>query len=155
MSKIQIAGEDLQFEAVPYHVPAPLTGELVARLAKTKKPKACVVIQLLDDSSLRALQPHEKAQSSNGPDLRFIVFEGSSIYHFEVDSQKFIWGASRIRGDVVKKLIGVDPIQYGVWQESNEAEDKQIDNDKFAQLDSKNLIAFFTAKRESTEGASL
>ena len=55
-------------------------------------------------------------------------------------------------GDVIKKLIGVDPTQYGVWQQSNDGEDKPIDNDKFAELQDRGLEVFFTAKKESTEG---
>ena len=32
MSRVQIAGEDLQFATVPDPVPEPLTGELIAKL---------------------------------------------------------------------------------------------------------------------------
>ena len=77
-----------------------------------------------------------------------------STYLFEVDDHRFEWGACRIRGDVIKKLIGVDPTQYGIWQQSNDGEDKPIDNDKFAELQDRGLEVFFTAKKESTEGAS-
>ena len=86
-------------------------------------------------------------------DQRFIVFRGSSTYLFAIDDHRFEWGAPRIRGDVLKKLIGVDPTQYGVWQQSNEGEDKAIDNDKFANLQDRGLEVFFTAKKESTEGS--
>ena len=152
MSKVQIAGEDLQFATVPDPVPDPLTGELVAKLAGAEEPKEFIVIQWLDDGVLETLRLDEKAQSDGDSDQRFIVFRGSSTYLFEIDEKRFEWGAPRIRGDVLKKLIGVDPTQFGVWQQSNEGDDKQIDNDKFAQLGDSGLEAFFTAKKESTEG---
>ena len=152
MSKVQIAGEDLQFATVPDPVPDPLTGELIAKLAGAQEPKEFIVIQWLDDGALETLRLDEKVQSDGGSDQRFIVFRGSSTYFFEIDEKRFEWGAPRIRGDVLKKLIGVDPTQFGVWQQSNDEDDKPIDNDKFAQLGDRGLEVFFTAKKESTEG---
>ena len=154
MSRVQIAGEDLQFATVPDPVPEPLTGETIAKLAGAEEPKDLIVIQWLTDGGLETLRLDEKAQSDGGSDQRFIVFRGSSTYLFEIDGQRFEWGAPRIRGDVLKKLIGVDPTQYGVWQQSNDGDDKPIDNDKFAQLQDSGLEVFFTAKKESTEGAA-
>ena len=154
MSRAQIAGEDLQFATVPDPVPEPLTGEAIAKLAGAEEPKDFIVIQWLTDGGLETLRLDEKAQSDGGSDQRFIVFRGSSTYLFEIDDQRFEWGAPRIRGDVLKKLIGVDPTQYGVWQQSNDGDDKPIDNDKFAQLQDSGLEVFFTAKKESTEGTA-
>ena len=154
MSKVQIAGEDLQFTPVHDPVPEPLTGGLIAKLAGADDPKEFIVIQWLTDGKLETLRPDEKARSDGGSDQRFIVFRGSSTYLFEIDDYRFEWGAPRIRGDVLKKLIGVDPTQYGVWQQSNDGEDKPIDNDKFADLQDRGLEVFFTAKKESTEGST-
>ncbi len=153
MNRVQIAGEDLQFATSPDPTPHPLTGELVAKLAGAEEPKEFIVIQWLDDGSLETLRLNEKARSDGGSDRRFIVFRGASTYLFEIDEKRFEWGTSRIRGDVLKKLIGVDPIQFGVWQQSNDGDDEPIDNDKFAQLGGSGLEVFFTAKKESTEGA--
>ena len=154
MKKIQIAGEDLQFVPAPDPVPEPLTGELIAKLAGADAPEEFIVIQWLRDGNLETLRLDEKAQSDGTSDLRFIVFRGSSTYLFEVDDHRFEWGAPRIRGDVIKRLIGVDPTQYGLWQQSNDGEDKPIDNDKFADLNDRGLEVFFTARKESTEGAT-
>ena len=51
-----------------------------------------------------------------------------------------------------KKIAGVNPTEYGVWQQNNEGEDKKISNDEYAELDGLALEIFFTAKAESTEG---
>ena len=153
MRKIQIAGEDLKFTPLPEPVPEPLTGELVAKLAGADEPKNYVVIQWLKDGRLETLRPDEKAESDRSSDQRFIVFRSSSTYLFEIDGQRFEWGAPRIRGDVLKKLIGVDPTQYGIWQQSDTGDDLPIDNDKFANLKDEGLEQFFTAAKESTEGA--
>lgn len=154
MSKIQIAGEDLQFATVPDPIPDSLTGEVIAKLAGAEKPKEFIVIQWLNDGNLETLRLDEKVQDDGGSDQRFIVFRGSSTYFFEIDNQRFEWGAPRIRGDVLKRLIGIDPTQFGVWQQSNDGDDKLIDNDKFAELKDSGLEVFFTAKKESTEGTS-
>ena len=155
MSKVQIAGEDLKFTPLPEPVPKPLTGELVAKLAGADEPKNYLIIQWLNDGRLETLRPDEKAESAGGSDQRFIVFRSSSTYLFEIDGQRFEWGATQIRGEVLKKLIGVDPTQYGVWQQSSKGDDLLIDNDKFADLQDQGLEQFFTAAKESTEGVSL
>ena len=154
MSKVLIADEDLQFTPAYESIPEPITGELIAKLTGASEPKEYIVIQWLPDGHLETLRPDEKARSDGGSEQRFIVFHSSSTYMFEVDEHRFEWGTSKIRGDVIKKLIGVDPTQYGVWQQNNEGDDKLIDNDKFADLKEQGLEIFFTAKKESTEGAT-
>ena len=154
MPKVQIAGEDLKFTPLPDPVPDPLTGELVAKLAGADEPKNYIVIQWLKDNRLETLRPDEKAEYDGDSDLRFIVFRSASTYLFEIDGQRFEWGAPKIRGDVLKTLIGVDPTQYGVWQQSTTSDDVRIDNDGFANLKDDGLEQFFTAKKESTEGAA-
>ena len=154
MSKTLIAGEDLKFTPVPDPVPQPLTGELVAKLAGAEDAKEFVVIQWLGNGKLETLRLDEKARPEDDSDQRFIVFRGASTYLFEVDEHRFEWGAPRIRGDVIKKLAGVDPNQYGVWQQSNQGDDKPIENDKFADLKDDGLEVFFTAKMESTQGSA-
>ena len=152
MSNIQIAGEDLQF--TPGKVPDvhPLTGEAIARLAGAEDPKNYIVIQWLLDGQLETLRPDEKARADGDADQRFIVFRSASTYLFEIDDRRLEWGSPRIRGDVLKKLIGVDPTQFGVWQQNDQGDDKPIENDKFADLRPDGLEVFFTAKQESTEG---
>ena len=152
MSSIQIAGEDLQF--TPAKVPDvhPVTGEIIAKLAGAEDAKDYIVIQWLQDGQLETLRPDEKARPDGDADQRFIVFRSASTYLFEIDERRLEWGSPRIRGDVLKKLIGVDPTQYGVWQENDQGEDKPVENDKFADLKPDGREIFFTAKKESTEG---
>ena len=152
MSSILIAGEDLQFTPAKDPDVYPLTGEAIAKLAGAEDVKDYIVIQWLQDGQLETLRADEKARSDGGSDQRFIVFRGSTLYLFEIDGRRLTWGAPRIRGDVLKKLLGVDPTQYGVWKESGQGEDKPIDNDKFADLRQDGLEVFFTARQESTEG---
>ena len=152
MGAVQIAGEDLKFSQAKDPGDQPLTGDLIARLAGADDPEEYVVIQWLKDGQLETLRPDEKACSDGASDPRFIVFRSSSTYLFEIDERRLEWGTGRIRGDVLKKLIGVDPLQYGVWQENAKGEDQRIDNDKFADLRPERREVFFTAKYESTEG---
>ena len=154
MAKTQIAGPDLQFTPAAEPVPHPLTGELVAKLVGADDPKQFIVIQWLANGQLETLRLDEKARPDGDTDQRFIVFPGTATYFFQVDETRFEWGADQIRGDVIKKLAAVDPAQYGVWQQSSEGDDKPIDNDKFADLKQDGLEIFFTAKKESTQGAA-
>ena len=153
MDTIQIAGEDLQFSEAKVPDPRFLTGEGIARLAGADDPKDYIVVQWLSEGHLETLRLDEKARPDDSKNPRFIVFRGASTYILEIDDHRLEWGAPRIRGDVLKKLIGVDPTQYGVWQQSEKAEDPQIANDEFADLRPDGREVFFTARKESTEGA--
>ena len=153
MDAIQIAGQDLQFSEaeVPPDLPFP-TGEDIAKIAGADDTRNCVVIQWLPNGDLETLRPDEAVRPDDSESPRFILFRGASTYIFEIDDRRLEWGAARIRGDVLKKLIGVDPRNYGVWQQSDEGEDRIIVNHEFADLKPSGLEVFFTAKKESTEG---
>lgn len=153
MDTIQTAGQDLQFSIV--EVPPNLrfpTGEAIAKLSGADDPLDCIVVQWLPNGDLETLRLDEPVRPDDSESPRFIVFNGASTYLFKIDGRRFEWGAARIRGDVLKMLIGVDPIKFGVWQESDKDEDLKIANDKFADLKPDGLEAFFTAQEESTEG---
>ena len=153
MDTIQIAGEDLQFSTAP--VPPDLrfpTGGAIAKLAGADDPRDCIVIQWLSSGDLETLRPDETVRPDDSESPSFILFRSASTYLFEIDGRRLEWGAARIRGDVLKKLIGVDPTQFGVWQQSDKGEDQMIANDEFADLKPDGLEVFFTAKQQSTEG---
>ncbi len=153
MDTVQIAGEDLQFSKA--QVPPDLsfaTGEAIAKLAGADDPRDYVVMQWLPNGDLETLRLDEEVRPDDSESPRFILFRSASTYNFEIDDQRREWGVGRIRGDVLKKLGGVDPTQYGVWQQSDRGEDQMIANDEFADLKPDGLEVFFTAKRESTEG---
>ena len=153
MDTIQIAGQDLQFSIteVPPDLGFP-TGGAIAKLSGADDPLDCIVIQWLRNGDLETLRLDEQVRPDDSESPRFIVFRGTATYFFEIDGRRFEWGAARIRGDVLKMLIGVDPIQFGVWQESDKDEDLKIANDNFAYLKPDGREVFFTAKQESTEG---
>ena len=152
MSKAEIAGEDLKFTPLPEPVPQVLTGGLVAELAGADEPENYVVCQWLADGRLETLGLNERAEHETGSDQRFILFRSSATYLFEIDGQRFDWGAPRILGSVLKQLACVDPTQFGVWQENAQGDDTLIENDQYADLKNEGLERFFTAKKESTEG---
>ena len=152
MSLIQIAGEDLEFLPVDTKIVEPLSGELIAKLAGADDPKQYIIIEWLEDGNLETLRLDETAIFKPDKTHRFIVFFGATTYSFEIDERRLEWGASKIRGDVLKKLAGVNPLEYGVWQENSSSDDNKIENDEFAELDKSGLEIFFTARVESTEG---
>ena len=57
-----------------------------------------------------------------------------------------------ITGRTLKKLAGVDPSTFDVWQEVPMAQDKKIGNREEANLEEKGTERFFTAKKTTTEG---
>ena len=154
MDTIQIVGEDLLSKdkvKVPSDLRSP-TGGAVAKLAGADDPQDYVVIQWLSNGDIETLRPDETVRPDDSESQRFILFRSALTYPFEIDSRRIEWGAARIRGDVLKKLVGVDPTQFRVWQQNYEGEDQMIANDEFADLKPDGLEVFFTAKRESTEG---
>ena len=152
MIKVEVAGEDLKFTPFDKNLVEPLTGGSIAKLVGATDPNKFIVIQWLPDGGLETLRTDEKVQIEGNADLRFIIFQSATTYLFEIDERRMEWGTSRIRGDVLKTLAGVNPNEYGVWQQSSKGDDERIDNDKFAMLQKQGLEIFYTAKMESTEG---
>ena len=66
--------------------------------------------------------------------MRFIVFPGGSLRSFEVDGEGFDWGAPEIRGDAIKKLLQIDPDQYGILRETGEGDYTFIGDRDLAEL---------------------
>ena len=109
-------------------------------------------MQWREDGNLEAIRLDEKVEFDSDKVLRFVVFRGETIYSLEIDDRRFQWGAPKIRGDVIKKLANVNPIEYGVWQQKSKGDDIRIGNDEFAELQEQVVEVFYTAKMESTEG---
>ena len=57
-------------------------------------------------------------------------------------------------GRVLKRLAGVDPAKYSVWQEIRGAEDRLIADNDLVRLDHAGLERFFTGVSDTTEGSN-
>ena len=111
-----------------------------------------LIFQWLHDGALESLRLEESAKEEPEGMARFIVFESSESYRFEIDDRRLEWGTGRIKGRVLKLLVGLDPDEYAVWKENDVGDDDEIGNDDWASLSSSGLERFFTGRQETTEG---
>lgn len=78
---------------------------------------------------------------------KFLIFKSDRSFRFELDGQRFEWGAALITGRTLKKLAGVDLEAYGVWKEVHGGEDLPIDDNESVDLSEEGLERFFTAPK--------
>lgn len=129
-----------------------ITGRQLLDLAGKRPADEFIVLQVLSDGLLEDVRLDETTDLRHPGVERFITFESDRIFRFILDDREFNWGAPRITGMTLKKLAGVDPAVFDVWQEIRGAEDRKIADREEANLDAKGTERFFTAKKTTTEG---
>lgn len=83
---------------------------------------------------------------------KFLIFRSDRSFEFELDGTRYPWGAPTITGLALKRLAGVDPVRYGVWQEIKGSDDKKIEDGASADLTPPGVERFFTGIIKTTEG---
>ena len=150
---ILIANEDLRFSPVTKETGTSnglLTREEIIRLAGSEDCSDGVVIQWLPDGSLKTLGVGENARLVGGLSQWFIVFSGSIVYEFELNGHRFPWGASRISGAALKKLLGLESNRYEVWHEGVPVKGLRMDDAMYANLQLDTVQVFSTSMRTTS-----
>lgn len=73
-------------------------------------------------------------------------------YQILIDNRPHRWPEPAISGAQLKKLAGVDPASYDVWQDVPGPEDIQIGDGDSVDLTRPGAERFFTGKKTTTEG---
>lgn len=73
-------------------------------------------------------------------------------YHILVDHKPHYWPNPVITGADIKRLAGVDPLTFEVWQDVSGPDDKFINDTDRVDLTENGTEKFFTIKKTTTEG---
>lgn len=151
--KLAIGNEKLDFFEISIEDPMP-TGRQILLEIGYKPVEDFLVFQMLKSGELEEIRLDETTDLRK-PDIeRFLVFRSDRSFNFLLDGTRYQWGATFISGASLKKLVGVDPNTYGVWQEFQQpgVEDKLIQNQDLVDLSAPGVERFFTGRKQTTEG---
>lgn len=132
-------------EAVP-------TGRQLLEAAGTHPVIEYLAFQVLKDGLLDEVELDETVDLRAPGAEKFLIFRSDRSFELELDGRRYPWGAPTITGLALKRLAGVDPIRYGVWQEIRGSDDKKIEDVASADLTSAGVERFFTGIIKTTEG---
>jgi hypothetical protein len=110
-----------------------------------------LVFHVLKDG-LDEVELEETVDLRAGGAEKFLIFRSDRSFEFELDGHRYPWGAPTITGLALKRLAGVDPVRYGVWQEIPGSDDKKIEDGASADLTPPGVERFFTGIIKTTEG---
>jgi hypothetical protein len=148
---IQVGDQNLNFTGVIIDDPVP-TGRQIIEAAGNRKAEEYLVFQVLRNGELEELNLEETTDLRAAKVERFLIFNSTESYRFDIDGKRLEWGYKVISGRVLKRLIGVDATKFGVWLEVRGEEDRPIADNDLVRLDEEGLEHFFTGICETTEG---
>lgn len=144
---------EIRIDADAHVVDDPIvTGNQLLALAEKRSPTEFLIYLFLRDGSLEGIRPEETVDLRTRGVERFITFKSSAAYFFMLDDQKKEWGSNMITGRHLKRLAGVDPKKYDVWQETRGGDDQKIGDRDLVNLSQAGLERFYTAINQTTEG---
>jgi len=149
--RVHFGNPQLEYRPGVIQDPVP-TGRQLLDAAEARPVDEYVVFQVLKDGLLEEIELDETVDLRAAGVEKFLIFRSDRSFEFELDGRRSPWGAPTITGLALKRLAGVDPARYGVWQEIRGAEDKKIEDTASADLTPAGVERFFTGIIKTTEG---
>ena len=151
--QVMIGNEHLNFTPATIEDPTP-TGRQIIEGAGFRKAEEHLVFQMLRSGELEELRLEETTDLRRGQVERFLVFPSAESFRFDIDGKRLEWGHTVISGRVLKKLAGVDPEKFAVWQVIPGKDDIQVGDTDLVCLADAGLEHFFTGVCQTTEGGA-
>lgn len=130
------------------------TGRQIIEGAGFRKAEEHLVFQVLRNGELEELRLEETTDLCPGQVEHFLVFPSADSYRFDIDGKRLEWGHKVISGRVLKKLAGVDPAKFAVWQVIPGKDDILVGDTDLICLADAGLEHFFTGVSQTTEGGA-
>ncbi len=128
------------------------TGRQLIALTDQKPVDAYLIFLVLRGGGFEEIRLDEIVDLTRPGAERFLTFESSASYRFEIDGQRIEWGAKLITGLKLKQIAGVDPATYALWREVRGGDDLPVSNDQLIDLSEEGLERFFTVIEQTTAG---
>jgi Multiubiquitin len=151
--RVKVGDHDLKFTDAVIDDPTP-TGRQIIEGAGFRRVEEYLVFQVLRNGELEELRLEETTDLRPGQVERFLVFPSAESFRFDIDGKRLEWGHKVISGRVLKKLAGVDPAKFAVWQVIPGKEDILVSDSDLICLANAGLEHFFTGVPQTTEGGA-
>lgn len=151
--KVLVGDQNLSFNGTKISDPVP-TGRQIIEGSGFRNAEEHLVFQVLRNGELEELRLEETTDLRAGQVERFLVFPSAESFRFDVDGKRLEWGHKVISGRVLKKLAGVDPAKFAVWQVIPGTDDVLVGDADLISLADAGLEHFFTGVPQTTEGGA-
>ena len=104
-----------------------ISGTELLALAGKEPQGDHLIYLLLEDGDMESIRVAEVVDLQRSGIEKFQTFRADVIYRLEVDDKSREWGSDIITGRAIKRLSGIaDPDGIGIWQITQDGEDKLI-----------------------------
>ena len=121
---------------------AVVTGAQILAAAGAAGSVEHVAFQVLAGGLLESLRPDERVDLRSAGAEKFVVFRSDRIFRILVDDRTVEWGAARITGGTIKRLVGIKAFTHEVWQVLPSGEDVLVADDDFVDLSTPGVERF-------------
>ncbi len=129
------------------------TGRQLIKLTGARPVDENLIFLVLRGGGFEELRLDETVDLTRPGVERFLTFESSASYRFEIDGERVEWGTKLITGLKLKEIANVDPATYALWREvRGNGDDLPIQNEDFVDLSEAGLERFFTVIEKTTAG---
>jgi E2/UBC family protein E/multiubiquitin len=128
------------------------TGRQLLALTDRKPIDEYLLFLILRGGGFEEIRLDETVDLTRPGVERFLSFESSASYRFEIDGERIEWGAKLITGLKIKQIAKVDPATYALWREVRGGEDLPVKDDDLVDLSEDGLERFFTVIEQTTAG---
>ncbi len=146
---IIVADEHLNEHQYNLDDPVP-TGRQILQAAGVRNVEDYVLYAILPLGDFEDLRLDETYDLRTLGMERFIIFPTDRTFRLTIDQRQIQWGKPEINSNVLKRLAGVDPEVYAVWQDVQCGEDKQIEDNMFIDLSAPKAEKFYTKVKHIT-----
>lgn len=146
---VLVGDEKLEFRPVVIANPVPI-GRQVLHAAGVRDVVEHILFFMKQNGMLQEVGLDQAVDLRTAGAERFLVFRSDRSFRFELDERVLEWGAARISGMTLKKLVGVDLFTHTVWLEKRGDKDREIDDTELVDLSGAGVERFYTKLREIT-----
>jgi hypothetical protein len=143
-NRIEIAGTDLAYRAIPFNDDTP-SGAQLAHAAGFSNDDHVYVLQVRDDGELEDVRAIESVALSDG--RRFIIAKSDRSYRLAMEGDAADWPTRFITAATLRKLFNV-PADKAIYLEQTKKPDRQLTETELVDLDQPGVERFKPGKKE-------
>lgn len=142
---IEVLDPDWHGTAIEITDPVPTGRQILT--AAGKNPAEQYMLLMVDEKGvLTEVNLEDQVDVYNQGVEQFIFFESDRLFYASLNGQRFPWGQSHIRENVLRK-IGKIPDNYSIWLEHQNRPDELLEEGQSVNLDEPGLEKLYTRQK--------
>ena len=143
--RVAVAEADFAFRSVTLDG-AGTSVQGLLQIAGFAPPEEYLVFRVTADGDLKECRLREPVTPVVDETERFVVFKSDRSFRVVIDGRRFEWGSSDLTGLIAKQLVGADPENTKIWQETGNGADLPIEDSDIIKLAEKGVERLRTSE---------